>query len=92
MLKVKNCQKDQKKLYVLLESCVDDLETNDTVYVFDNEEDLHKKFEELRQDDIAFLTEEDRLDEIIESNSDYHLSRNGDGTSVYELCTRVQNN
>lgn len=92
MLKIKNCQKNKKQLYVLLETCIDDLETNDTVYVFDNEEDLIEKFEELKHDDIAFLIEEEREDEIIENTEDYYLSKNGDGTSSYELCTRVQNN
>lgn len=92
MLKVKNCQKDQKKLYVLLETCVDDLETNDTVYIFDNETDLMEKFEELKHNDIAFLIEEGREDEITENTEDYYLSTNGDETSRYELCTRVQNN
>lgn len=92
MLKIKNCQKNKKQLYVLLETCIDDLETNDTVYVFDNEEDLIEKFEELKHDDIAFLIEEEREDEIIENTEDYYLSKNDDGTSSYELCTRVQNN
>ena len=90
MLTVKNCTKSQKETYVLLESCVDDLETNDTIYIFDTEEDMMEKFEELKHQDIAFLIDEDRENEILENTDEYYRSSNGDGTSSYELCTRVQ--
>ena len=90
MLIVKNCTKSQKETYVLLETCVDDLETNDTIYIFDTEEDMMEKFEELKHQDIAFLIDEDREDEILENTDEYYRSSNGDGTSSYELCTRVQ--
>ena len=90
MLTVKNCTKSQKETYVLLETCVDDLETNDTIYIFDTKEDMIEKFEELKHQDIAFLIDEDREDEILENTDEYYRSSNGDGTSSYELCTRVQ--
>ena len=90
MLTVKNCTKSQKETYVLLETCVDDLETNDTIYIFDTEEDMMEKFEELKHQDIAFLIDEDREDEILENTDEYYRTSNGDGTSSYELCTRVQ--
>ena len=90
MITVKNCTKSQKETYVLLETCVDDLETNDTIYIFDTEEDMMEKFEELKHQDIAFLIDEDREGEILENTDEYYRSSNGDGTSSYELCTRVQ--
>ena len=90
MLTVKNCTKSQKETYVLLETCVDDLETNDTIYIFDTKEDMMEKFEELKHRDVAFLIDEDREDEILENTDEYYRSSNGDGTSSYELCTRVQ--
>ena len=90
MLTVKNCTKSQKETYVLLETCVDDLETNDTIYIFDTNEDMMEKFEELKHQDVAFLIDEDREDEILENTDEYYRSSNGDGTSSYELCTRVQ--
>ena len=90
MLTVKNCTKSQKETYVLLETCVDDLETNDTIYIFDTKEDMMEKFEELKHQDVAFLIDEDREDEILENTDEYYRSNNGDGTSSYELCTRVQ--
>ena len=90
MLTVKNCTKSQKEIYVLLETCVDDLETNDTIYIFDTEEDMMEKFKELKHQDITFLIDEDRKDEILENTNEYYRSSNGDGTSSYELCTRVQ--
>lgn len=90
MFTVKNCTKSQKETYVLLETCVDDLETNDTIYIFDTKEDMMEKFEELKHQDIAFLIDEDRKDEILENTDEYYRSSNGDGTSSYELCTRVQ--
>ena len=90
MITVKNCTKSQKETYVLLETCVDDLETNDTIYIFDTEEDMMEKFEELKHQDIAFLIDEDREDEILENTDEYYRSSNGDGTSSYEVCTRVQ--
>lgn len=90
MLTVKSCTKSQKETYILLETCVDDLETNDTVYIFDTNEDMMEKFEELKHQDIAFLIDEDREDEILENTDEYYRSSNGDGTSSYELCTRVQ--
>ena len=90
MFTVKNCTKSQKETYVLLETCVDDLETNDTIYIFDTEEDMMEKFEELKHQDVAFLIDEDREDEILENTDEYYRSSNGDGTSSYELCTRVQ--
>ena len=90
MLTIKNCTKSQKETYILLETCVDDLETNDMIYIFDTEEDMMEKFEELKHQDIAFLIDEDREDEILENTDEYYYSSNGDGTSSYELCTRVQ--
>ena len=90
MLTVKNCTKSQKETYVLLETCVDDLEANDTIYIFDTKEDMMEKFEELKHQDVAFLIDEDREDEILENTDEYYRSSNGDGTSSYELCTRVQ--
>lgn len=90
MLTVKNCTKSQKETYVLLETCVDDLETNDTVYIFDTKEDMMEKFEELKNQDIEFLTDEDREYEILENTDEYYYSSNVNGTSSYELCTRVQ--
>lgn len=90
MLTVKNCTKSQKETYVLLETCVDDLETNDTIYIFDTEEDMMKKFEELKHQDITFLIDEDRENEILKNTDEYYYSSNSDGTSSYELCTRVQ--
>ena len=90
MLTVKNCTKSQKETYVLLETCVDDLETNDTIYIFDTKEDMMEKFEELKNQDIAFLIDEDRENEILKNTDEYYYSSNGDGTSSYELCTRVQ--
>ena len=90
MLTVKNCTKSQKETYVLLETCVDDLETNDTIYIFDTEEDMMKKFEELKHQDITFLIDEDRENEILKNTDEYYYSSNSDGTSSYELCTHVQ--
>ena len=90
MLTVKNCTKSQKETYVLLATCVDDLAVDYIVYIFDTEEDMMKKFEELKHQDIAFLIDEDREDEILENTDEYYRSSNGDGTSSYELCTRVQ--
>ena len=84
MLTVKNCTKSQKETYVLLETCVDDLETNDTIYIFDTKEDMMEKFEELKHQDVAFLIDEDREDEILENTDEYYRSSNGDGTSSYE--------
>ena len=90
MLTVKNCTKSQKETYVLLATCVDDLETNDTIYIFDTKEDMMEKFEELKHQDIAFLIDEDRENEILKNTDEYYYSSNSDGTSSYELCTRVQ--
>ena len=90
MLIVKNCTKSQKETYVLLATCVDDLAVDYVVYIFDTEEDMMKKFEELKHQDITFLIDEDREDEILENTDEYYRSSNGDGTSSYELCTRVQ--
>ena len=90
MLTVKNCTKSQKETYVLLETCVDDLETNDTIYIFDTKEDMMEKFEELKHQDITFLIDEDRENEILKNTDEYYYSSNSDGTSSYELCTRVQ--
>ena len=90
MLTVKNCTKSQKETYVLLATCVDDLAVDYIVYIFDTEEDMMEKFEELKHQDIAFLIDEDREDEILENTDEYYRSSNGDGTSSYELCTRVQ--
>lgn len=90
MLTVKNCTKSQKETYVLLETCVDDLAVDSTIYIFDTEEDMMEKFEELKYQDIAFLIDEDREDEILKNTDEYYYSSNGDGTSSYELCTRVQ--
>ena len=90
MLTIKNCTKSQKETYVLLETCVDDLETNDTIYIFDTEEDMMEKFEELKHQDITFLIDEDRENEILKNTDEYYYSSNSDGTSSYELCTRVQ--
>ena len=90
MLTVKNCTKSQKEIYVLLTTCVNDLEIYETVYIFDTEEDMMKKFEDLKRRDIAFLTYEDRENEILKNTDEYYYSSNGDGTSSYELCTRVQ--
>lgn len=90
MLTVKNCTKSQKETYVLLATCVDDLAVDYIVYIFDTEEDMMKKFEELKHQDIAFLIDEDRENEILENTDEYYRSSNSDGTSSYELCTRVQ--
>ena len=53
-------------------------------------EDMMKKFEELKHQDITFLIDEDRENEILKNTDEYYYSRNSDGTSSYELCTRVQ--
>ena len=90
MLTVKNCTKSQKETYVLLATCVDDLAVDYIVYIFDTEEDMMEKFEELKHQDIAFLIDEDRENEILKNTDEYYYSSNGDGTSSYELCTRVQ--
>lgn len=90
MLTVKNCTKSQKETYVLLETCVDDLAVDYIVYIFDTEEDMMEKFEELKHQDIAFLIDEDRENEILKNTDEYYRSSNSDGTSSYELCTRVQ--
>lgn len=90
MLTVKNCTKSQKETYVLLATCVDDLAVDYIVYIFDTEEDMMKKFEELKHQDIAFLIDEDRENEILKNTNEYYYSSNSDGTSSYELCTRVQ--
>ena len=90
MLTIKNCTKSQKETYILLETCVDDLETNDTIYIFDTKEDMMEKFEELKHQDITFLIDEDRENEILKNTDEYYCSSNSDGTSSYELCTRVQ--
>ena len=90
MLTVKNCTKSQKETYVLLATCVDDLVVDYIVYIFDTEEDMMKKFEELKHQDIAFLIDEDRENEILKNTDEYYYSSNSDGTSSYELCTRVQ--
>ena len=90
MLTLKNCTKSQKETYVLLATCVDDLAVDYIVYIFDTKEDMMEKFEELKHQDIAFLIDEDREDEILENTDEYYRSSNGDGTSSYELCTRVQ--
>ena len=90
MLTVKNCTKSQKETYVLLATCVDDLAVDSTIYIFDTKEDMMEKFEELKHQDVAFLIDEDREDEILENTDEYYHSSNGDGTSSYELCTRVQ--
>ena len=90
MLTVKNCTKSQKETYVLLETCVDDLVVDYIVYIFDTEEDMMKKFEELKHQDITFLIDEDRENEILKNTDEYYYSSNGEGTSSYELRTRVQ--
>ncbi len=90
MLTVKNCTKSQKEIYVLFATCVDDLAVDYIVYIFDTEEDMMEKFEELKHQDIAFLIDEDRENEILKNTDEYYYSSNGDGTSSYELCTRVQ--
>lgn len=90
MLTVKNCTKSQKETYVLLATCVDDLAVDYIVYIFDTKEDMMEKFEELKHQDIAFLIDEDRENEILENTDEYYHSSNGDGTSSYELCARVQ--
>ena len=90
MLTVKNCTKSQKETYVLLATCVDYLAVDYIVYIFDTEEDMMKKFEELKHQDIAFLIDEDRENEILKNTDEYYYSSNSDGTSSYELCTRVQ--
>ena len=90
MLIVKNCTKSQKETYVLLATCVDDLAVDYIVYIFDTKEDMMKKFEELKHQDIAFLIDEDRENEILKNTDEYYYSSNSDGTSSYELCTRVQ--
>ena len=90
MLIVKNCTKSQKETYVLLATCVDDLVVDYIVYIFDTEEDMMKKFEELKHQDIAFLIDEDRGYEVLENTDKHYRSINGDGTSIYELCTQVQ--
>lgn len=90
MLTVKNCTKSQKETYVLLATCVDDLAVDYIVYIFDTEEDMMKKFEKLKHQDITFLIDEDRENEILKNTDEYYYSSNSDGTSSYELCTRVQ--
>ena len=55
MLTVKNCTKSQKETYVLLATCVDDLAVDYIVYIFDTEEDMMEKFEELKRKDIKFF-------------------------------------
>ena len=90
MLTVKNCTKSQKETYVLLGTCVDDLAVDSTIYIFDTKEDMMEKFEELKHQDIAFLIDEDRENEILKNTDEYYYSSNRDGTSSYELCTRVQ--
>lgn len=90
MLTVKNCTKSQKEIYVLFATCVDDLAVDYIVYIFDTEEDMMEKFEELKHQDIAFLIDEDRENEILKNTDEYYYSSNDDGTSSYELCTRVQ--
>ena len=90
MLTVKNCTKSQKETYVLLATCVDDLAVDYIVCIFDTEEDMMKKFEELKHQDITFLIDEDRENEILKNTDEYYYSSNSDGTSSYELCTRVQ--
>ena len=90
MLTVKNCTKSQKETYVLLATCVDDLAVDYIVYIFDTEEDMMKKFEELKHQDITFLIDEDRENEILKNTDEYYYSSNSDDTSSYELCTRVQ--
>ena len=90
MFTVKNCTKSQKETYVLLATCVDDLAVDYIVYIFDTKEDMMEKFEELKHQDIAFLIDEDRENEILKNTNEYYYSSNGDGTSSYELCTRVQ--
>ena len=87
MLTVKNCTKSQKETYVLLATCVDDLAVDYIVYIFDTEEDMMKKFEELKHQDITFLIDEDRENEILKNTDEYYYSNNSDGTSTYELCT-----
>ena len=89
MLTVKNCTKSQKETYVLLETCVDDLETNDTIYIFDAEEDMMEKFEELKHQDIAFLIDEDRDDEI----PFIHFENFFDGFTVfvYQIVDAISN-
>ena len=90
MLIVKNCTKSQKETYVLLATCVDYLAVDYIVYIFDTEEDMMKKFEELKHQNITFLIDEDRENEILKNTDEYYYSSNSDGTSSYELCTRVQ--
>ena len=90
MLTVKNCTKSQKETYVLLATCVDDLAVDYIVYIFDTEKDMMKKFEELKHQDITFLIDEDRENEILKNTDEYYYSSNSDDTSSYELCTRVQ--
>ena len=90
MLTVKNCTKSQKEIYVLFATCVDDLAVDYIVYIFDTEADMMEKFEELKHQDIAFLIDEDRENEILKNTDEYYRSSNSDGTSSYELCTRVQ--
>lgn len=90
MLTVKNCTKSQKETYVLLETCIDGLETYETVYIFDTKEDMMEKFKDLKRRDIAFLTYEDRENEILKNTDEYYHSSNGDSAISFELCTRVQ--
>ena len=90
MLTVKNCTKSQKETYVLLATCVDDLAVDYIVYIFDTKEDMMEKFEELKHQNITFLIDEDRENEILKNTDEYYYSSNSDGTSSYELRTRVQ--
>lgn len=90
MFTVKNCTKSQKKTYVLLETCIDGLETYETVYIFDTKENMMEKFEDLKRRDIAFLTYEDRENEILKNTDEYYHSSNGDSAISFKLCTHVQ--
>jgi hypothetical protein len=90
MLTIKNCTKSQKETYVLLATCINDLEIYETVYIFDTEEDMMKKFEDLKRRDIAFLTCEGREAEILKNTDEYYYSSNSNDTISFELCTRVQ--
>ena len=45
----------------------------------------------IKNNQIYVVTnDEDRENEILKDTDEYYYSSNGDGTSSYELCTRVQ--
>ena len=54
-------------------------------------ENVKQAIEDIKAGKMVVMTDdEDRENEILKNTDEYYYSSNSDGTSSYELCTRVQ--